>query len=244
MTRGLPLRASRLPDCGRPSRRDVTAHPTRLPHQPPMRHDVRGRRRRIHSLLFPKPSASLSALRDVRDFPTVTPTDMTTEWWQRGSIDGVPALLQPVAHMVLQIGESAHSLVDGLSESQWNARPAGVASIAFHVRHMTGVLDRLFTYARGQGLSESQFGALRNEDALVSNDDVPMLIATLDAQVQSALTELRSIDPAILGDHRVIGRAQLPSTVIGCLVHGAEHGMRHVGQLSVTARVVRSLLRP
>jgi hypothetical protein len=37
-----------------------------------------------------------------------------------------------------------------------------------------------------------------------------------------------------------VGRAQLPSTVIGCLVHGAEHAMRHVGQLSVTARIVRS----
>jgi hypothetical protein len=28
--------------------------------------------------------------------------------------------------------------------------------------------------------------------------------------------------------------------VIGCLVHGAEHSMRHVGQLSVTTRVARS----
>jgi hypothetical protein len=28
--------------------------------------------------------------------------------------------------------------------------------------------------------------------------------------------------------------------VIGCLVHGAEHAMRHVGQLSVTTRIVRS----
>jgi hypothetical protein len=38
-----------------------------------------------------------------------------------------------------------------------------------------------------------------------------------------------------------VGRAQLPSTVFGCLVHGAEHSMRHVGQLSVTARIVRGL---
>lgn len=165
---------------------------------------------------------------------------MKTEWWQRGPVDAVPALLQPVAHMVLQLGESVHELVDGLTEAQWNAKPAGVASIAFHVRHIIGVLDRLFTYARGQGLSEAQFTSLRAEGDPLHQDDVPALLAALDAQVQAALAELRSIDPAILGDYRGIGRAQLPSTVIGCLVHGAEHGMRHVGQLSVTARIVRS----
>lgn len=162
-----------------------------------------------------------------------------TEWWQRGPVADVPAMLQPVAHIVLQIDESVPELVTGLDESQWNARPAGVASIAFHVRHITGVLDRLFTYARGQALTEAQFIALRAEAELVSLSDVPHLLDALAMRVHEALAELRTIDAAILGDHRAVGRAQLPSTVIGCLVHGAEHGMRHVGQLSVTARVVR-----
>ena len=163
-----------------------------------------------------------------------------TEWWQRGPVDGVPALLQPVAHIVLQVGETTHELVAGLDEAAWNARPAGVASPAFHVRHMTGVLDRLFTYARGSGLSQPQFEALRAEQSPLAMADVPALLADFDARVAAALAELRTIDPAILGDYRAIGRAQLPSTVIGCLVHGAEHAMRHVGQLSVTVRVIRS----
>lgn len=163
-----------------------------------------------------------------------------TEWWQRGPVEGVPALLQPVAHIVLQVQESTHDLVDGLDEDAWNARPAGVASVAFHVRHMTGVLDRLFTYARGAGLTAAQFDALRSEQAPVTLAEVPALLAALDARVAAALAELRTIDPAILGDYRAVGRAQLPSTVIGCLVHGAEHAMRHVGQLSVTARVARA----
>src|SRR6185437_4320548 len=51
-----------------------------------------------------------------------------TEWWQRGPVEGVPALLQPLAHILLQVRESTMELVDGLTESQWNARPAGVAS--------------------------------------------------------------------------------------------------------------------
>ena len=164
-----------------------------------------------------------------------------TEWWQRGPVDGVPAMLQPVAHIVLQIGESVHELVASLTESQWNARPSNVASIAFHVRHIIGVMDRLFTYARGESLSEAQFVALRAEGAPLSTDDVPRLLAQLDAAIAAAIAELKATDPAILGDFRAVGRAQLPSTVIGCLVHGAEHGMRHVGQVSVTARIVRDV---
>jgi hypothetical protein len=161
-----------------------------------------------------------------------------TEWWQRGPIDGVPALLQPVAHILLQVRESVDEMVVRLTEAQWNARPAGVASPAFHVRHMTGVIDRLFTYARGEALSAEQFASLRAEGAPLALDDVPNVLAALGARVDAAIAELKTIDVATLGDFRPVGRAQLPSTVIGCLVHGAEHAMRHVGQLSVTTRIV------
>ena len=163
----------------------------------------------------------------------------STEWWQRGPIDGVPAMLQPVAHILLQVRESVLELVPDLTEAQWNARPAGVASAAFHVRHIAGVIDRLFTYARGDALSPAQFTALRAEGEPVAAADVPHVIDALGARVDAALDELRSTDIATLGDFRAVGRAKLPSTVIGCLVHGAEHAMRHVGQLSVTTRIVR-----
>ena len=163
-----------------------------------------------------------------------------TEWWQRGPIAGVPDVLQPVAHILLQVQESVHELVAGLTEAQWNARPANVASAAFHVRHITGVIDRLFTYARGQTLNDAQFAALKVERQPVTVADVSSVLNALDARVAAAIDELRNTDPATLGDFRGIGRKQLPSTVIGCLVHGAEHSMRHVGQLSVTVRVVRN----
>ncbi len=167
-----------------------------------------------------------------------------TEWWQRGPIEGVPAVLQPVAHILLQVRESVDELVHGLTPAEWNARPAGVASAAFHVRHLTGVIDRLFTYARGQSLSAEQFAAIRAEGAELGADEVAAALAALSARVEAAVAELRTIDVATLGDFRGVGRAQLPSTVIGCLVHGAEHAMRHVGQLSVTVRVVRHLAAP
>ena len=164
----------------------------------------------------------------------------STEWWQRGPIEGVPAVLQPVAHILLQVRESVGELVAGLSDDAWNRRPGGVASAAFHVRHITGVIDRLFTYARGQALSSEQLAAIPLEGRPLEAVDAAGVLDALSARVDAAIAELKTIDVSTLGDFRGVGRAQLPSTVIGCLVHGAEHAMRHVGQLSVTVRVVRS----
>ena len=163
-----------------------------------------------------------------------------TEWWQRGPVEGVPPALQPVAHILLQVRESVGEIVQPLTEREWNARPAGVASAAFHVRHIAGVIDRLFTYARGNALSAEQFAAIQAEGQELVAADVAGVLGALSARVDAAVADLRAIDVATLGDFRGVGRAQLPSTVIGCLVHGAEHSMRHVGQLSVTARIVRS----
>lgn len=163
-----------------------------------------------------------------------------TEVWQRGPISGVPEALQPVAHILLQVDESVREMVEGLTDDQWNARPANIASAAFHVRHIAGVIDRLFTYARGESLSDDQFAALRRESEPVHGDDIAAVVDAVTSRVDTALEQLRGTDPATLGEFRAVGRSRLPSTVIGCLVHGAEHSMRHVGQLSVTERIVRS----
>jgi uncharacterized damage-inducible protein DinB len=162
-----------------------------------------------------------------------------TEWWQRGPVEGVPGVLQPVAHALLQVRDEVHELVQGLSETQWNARPAGMASPAFHARHIAGVIDRLFTYARGETLSSEQVTAMRGEGAPLAAADAAAVLQELSARVDAALEQLRSTDVSTLNDFRGIGRAQLPSSVIGLLGHAAEHSMRHVGQLLVTTRVVR-----
>ncbi len=128
-----------------------------------------------------------------------------------------------------------------MTDDEWNARPAGIASAAFHVRHITGVIDRLFTYARGLPLNDEQFALLRAEGDPLAYADMPGVLSALYVRIDLALAQLMTTDPATFGDFRGVGRAQLPSTVIGCLVHGAEHSMRHVGQLSVTVRVVRGI---
>src|SRR5215218_369157 len=129
-----------------------------------------------------------------------------TEWWQRGPVDGVPDVLQPVAHILLQVRESVDELVAQLTEAEWNARPAGVASAAFHVRHMAGVIDRLFTYARGEPLSSAQFDALRLEGEPVGTAEIPAILRALRERIDLALIQLRGTNPATLSEFRAVGR--------------------------------------
>ncbi|HEU5147585.1 MAG TPA: DinB family protein, partial [Chryseosolibacter sp.] len=55
-------------------------------------------------------------------------SDSSLEVWQRGPVEGVPALLQPVAHALLQAVEEVERYTANFpSEFLWE-RPAGVAS--------------------------------------------------------------------------------------------------------------------
>jgi uncharacterized damage-inducible protein DinB len=160
------------------------------------------------------------------------------EAWLRGPVVGVPDTLQPVAHALIQAREEARdALRDFRAELLWT-RPAGVASVGFHLQHVAGVIDRLFTYARGESLSEAQREALAREGSPPeSSGGVNDLLNALDAQVERALAQLRATEPHTLAEARHVGRKQLPSTTLGVLFHAAEHSQRHVGQMLVTARV-------
>ena len=159
------------------------------------------------------------------------------EVWLRGPVDGVPAALQPVAHSLLQSREEVDAVLTGLAPNEiWDARN-GAASVGFHVRHAMGSLDRLFTYARGMTLSDAQRHVLKQEsepDPDLSADDLRTAFA---AAVERALDQLRSTDAATLTDVRRVGRAQLPSTVLGLLFHAAEHTQRHMGQAITTRKL-------
>jgi len=161
------------------------------------------------------------------------------EHWLRGPVDGVPASLQPIAHGLLQArDEAAAAVADFPPEKLW-ARPSGVASVGFHLLHLTGVVDRLFTYARGETLTAEQKAALADEGREHPARSASELAAAFHRQVDRALDQLRATDETKLADTRGVGRAQLPSTVLGLLAHAAEHAQRHVGQLLVTARIQR-----
>ncbi len=163
------------------------------------------------------------------------------EVWLRGPLPGVPPLLQPVAHALLQAREEVAELLTDFPAARLAERPLGLASVGFHLRHLAGVLDRTFTYARGAALSESQLAYLAAEGQPPTHEGaVEELLAAFSRQVDAALQQLKATPENSLPEWRGVGRAQLPSTVIGLLVHAAEHTTRHVGQLLVTARVVRA----
>ena len=161
------------------------------------------------------------------------------EAWLRGQIPGIPALLQPVAHSLMQCREEVTARVTGLTPDQIWARPFGAASIGFHARHAAGSLDRLFTYARGERLSPAQQAALAAEEHPDFAPDVDRrLVAAFDQAVERALEQLRTTSETTLLEARGVGRAQLPSTVLGLLFHAAEHTQRHMGQLTTSAKAL------
>lgn len=163
------------------------------------------------------------------------------EVWQRGPLPGFTPLLQPVAHALLQAREEIELYMHDFPLARLWECPAGLASCGFHLQHLSGVLDRVFTYARAEGLSAEQFAQLEEEGKdSAAGYTVNKLLERFSKQVDHALTQLKTTDPASLTAYRGIGRAGLPSTVIGLLVHAAEHTMRHVGQLMVTAAVVKN----
>ncbi|GAB3297568.1 hypothetical protein GCM10027511_12370 [Hymenobacter humi] len=171
------------------------------------------------------------------------PNPETLEVWLRGPLPGVPPLLQPVAHALLQAREELTAAFHDFPSELLNERPAGVASVGFHLQHLSGVLDRLLTYARGEALMAEQLAALAAETPplLVGADTLTQLVQRFSTHVDNALAQLRTTPESSLTEPRGVGRAQIPSTHIGLLVHAAEHTTRHLGQLLVTAKWVQSV---
>ena len=163
----------------------------------------------------------------------------TLEYWLSGSVPHVPALLQPAAHALLQSVREVKEYLAEFPEEQLWEKAYGRASVGFHLRHMTGVLDRLLTYAKQESLTEEQFEFLKNEGNGEGAPTSEQLISALEDKVNEALVYFKTIPENTLTDERFVGRKKLPTTLIGLLFHAAEHSQRHVGQLLVTVSVVK-----
>jgi uncharacterized damage-inducible protein DinB len=160
----------------------------------------------------------------------------SVEPWLRGAEADIPAVARAVLHALQLAQEDLHKWCAGLSDSELNGRPEGLAPVAFHIRHIARSVDRLLTYAENRNLSHKQLASLQTElDPLAQHDE---LFAELNAALAGAAIRLRAMANANLEEARTVGRKQLPATVGGLLVHIADHTQRHVGQAIVTARIL------
>lgn len=163
------------------------------------------------------------------------------EVWLRGPLNDVAAEVMPVVHSLLQIREEIESVVSPLSDEQLFAKPGDAASVAFHVRHLTGSLDRLLTYARGETLSAAQQTRLTEEGRGKAGDETAAtLVAEARDAIARAIEQVRATPLGSLNETRYVGRARLPSTVRGLLFHAAEHAQRHAGQIATTVKILGS----
>jgi uncharacterized damage-inducible protein DinB len=161
------------------------------------------------------------------------------EVWLRGPVAGVPPVLQPVAHILLQAGEEVRAVVSGLPTDRLWRRVGTSAPIGFHVLHAAGSIDRLFTYARGETLTEKQAAASAIERAAIDEPrDAATLLAALDAAIAAAVERLVATPEADVLAPRALGRAMLPTNALGLFMHAAEHTARHSGQIVTLARVL------
>jgi uncharacterized damage-inducible protein DinB len=167
------------------------------------------------------------------------------EFWLRGPVEGVSWFLMPAAHALLQSRADLREAAGELSPAEIWHRPGGAAAIGFHLRHIAGTLDRLFTYAGGRSLAPGQLTVMREEGSPGSPPaTADELLGSVDEAIEAALRGLREMPEADLLTPRVVGGRRLPSSVLGLLFHAAEHTQRHTGQVITTSKIIRGLGLP
>jgi uncharacterized damage-inducible protein DinB len=158
------------------------------------------------------------------------------EPWLRGTMTEISAVPRAVLHALELAGEDLQKWCGSLTNAELNVRPAGLAPVAFHLRHVARSLDRLLTYAEGDPLTHDQLAALKDEGAACAERE--MLFAELSSALAQSAARVRALALTDLNQPRAVGKKALPTTVGGLLVHVADHTQRHVGQAVTTAKIV------
>jgi hypothetical protein len=167
-----------------------------------------------------------------------SPAFSLPEPWLRGTLSDLPAVPRAVLHALELAQIDLLHYCSLLTDAQFNARPNGLAPVAFHMRHISRSLDRLLTYAEGHSLSLDQLLQHKTElDPIGSRAD---LFAEFEAALTASVIRIRHLAHADLNQPRSVGRQNLPSTLGGLLVHIADHTQRHVGQAITTSKIISS----
>lgn len=164
--------------------------------------------------------------------------ERTEVWLRNEKIDNLDPILQPAANALLEAKEELAIYLQDFPESKLWSKPAGCASIGFHLKHISGFLDRLLTYADGKMLNEKQLDYLSKEE-IIENIQLDKLISNTINSIEKTVEHYKSFPMSSLTESRFVGRNQIPTTSIGLLFHAAEHTMRHVGQILVTSKILK-----
>jgi uncharacterized damage-inducible protein DinB len=159
----------------------------------------------------------------------------TLEPWLRGTLTEFDPLRRAVLHALELAEEDVARWTASLTDEEMFARPSGLPSVVFQMRHIVRSLDRLLTYAEGLALSEAQLEALQTEMATGRAVNVR---AEFRSGLERAMQRVRSFSSNSYAEPRGVGRERLPTTVGGLLIHCAEHTQRHAGQMVTTAKVL------
>jgi uncharacterized damage-inducible protein DinB len=159
------------------------------------------------------------------------------EPWLRGTLSDVAPVQRAVLHALELAKEDLERWCGDLTDAQLNARPADIAPVAFHIRHIGRATDRLLTYAEGNPLSIEQISAMKAE--LNPDATRDQLFSELNQALDAAAKRIRAFSAEDLNQPRTVGRQQMPTTVAGLVVHVADHTQRHVGQAITTAKIVK-----
>lgn len=162
--------------------------------------------------------------------------DTQPEPWLRGMLTETPAVARAVLHALELAQEDVAKWCGPLSDAALNARPSGLPSVAFHLRHIVRSLDRLLTYAEGRQLNVIHVAALNLESNEGATADT--VFREFAMGLEDAAERIRAMAGSDLEQPRVVGKNQLPTTVGGLMVHLADHTQRHVGQAVTTAKIL------
>jgi uncharacterized damage-inducible protein DinB len=150
---------------------------------------------------------------------------------------GVHPLVMPVFFSYAQVREDLHRHTAGFSDEQvW--RTVAASSLGFQLKHIAGSVDRITSYLLGQQIDSEQLEFLKNERH-APPASLTALLALVDENLKQSESQLSTVDAAALYTVRTVGRKALPTTVIGLIVHLAEHTQRHLGQAITISKILR-----
>ena len=168
-----------------------------------------------------------------------SPDASLPEPWLRATLTEVSAVPRAVLHSLELARIDLTHWCGGLTTDELNFSREGIASVAFHLRHIARSIDRLLTYAEGRPLDSVQITALKSEAQEGATRDE--LFFELESSLARVASRIRALDATRSDEPRVVGMKKLPTTLGGLLVHVADHTQRHTGQAITTAKFIRAL---